>query len=115
MSGRGGEHDPSGWANLARSLGPLHYAGPWPRVSVWQGLSDPVVNSRNGADIAMQFAALHGVDQQNSVSGDRMVWGDPAHPAVEFRQLPGVGHVYPTEAGEGIAAAREIAKFWGLL
>ncbi len=115
MAGRGGEHDPQEWADLARKLGDPHYAGRWPRVSVWQGLADTMVKPRNGQDVAVQFAALHGVEQNSSVVGQRMVWGDPDHPAVELWQLPEVGHVYPTEAGEGISAAHVIAKFWGLL
>jgi poly(hydroxyalkanoate) depolymerase family esterase len=117
MAGRGPQHDPLDWAGHARRIGPPLYRGRYPKVSVWQGLADPVVAAGNARDVALQFATLHGLNHPSTTvphrNMHRTVWGDGA-PAVELWELDFVGHDYPTEADQGISAAHEIAKFWGL-
>ena len=118
MAGRGGEHTAAEWADQARRLGGVPGERGWPRVSVWHGLADTVVTARNGIDVAQQFATLHGlgpgVPMPHAAGAARMVWGETESPTVELWQLASAGHVYPTINGEGISAAHEIARFWGL-
>ena len=119
MAGRGQKHDPLDWAGHARRLGPPLYQGRYPNVSVWQGLADPVVAASNGRDVALQFATLHGLNHPSTTSPrhgmHRTVWGDATAPSVELWELDFAGHVYPTEAEQGISAAHEIARFWGIV
>ena len=114
MAGRGQKHDPADWAGQARRLGPPQYEGRYPRVSVWQGLADQVVAASNARDVALQFASLHELSLPATTSPragmHRTVWGN----AVELWELDFAGHVYPSEAEQGISAAQEIAKFWGI-
>jgi poly(3-hydroxybutyrate) depolymerase len=100
-------------------LAPPGYGGPWPRLSVWHGEADNVVAPSNGAQLALQWVALHGLDHpirprhvHAGLTGT--CWGKPDAPAVELWQLKGTGHLYPTVAGQGISAAAEIARFWGV-
>jgi poly(hydroxyalkanoate) depolymerase family esterase len=115
MSGRGGEHDADAWASFARRHGPPDYHGRLPRVSIWHGQVDPVVAPRNGRDVALQFAALHGLNRPSTTEPHHGIhhtsWGN----AVELWELDHAAHVYPIPAEHGISAAHEIAKFWGLI
>jgi len=119
MAGRGAAHDPMEWAALARRLGPPLYLGKYPRVSIWQGLIDPVVAASNGRDVASQFAALHGLTQSVSkpvgAGMHHTLWGGTGAPQVELWELDLAGHIYPTALDAGISASHEIGKFWGIV
>lgn len=58
---------PDAWASLVRAAAP-DYKGPYPRVSIWQGTSDFVVNFKNSAELMKQWTAVNGVDQTPDVS-----------------------------------------------
>jgi feruloyl esterase len=119
---RGGPSlDAEGWATLARRVAPVGYVGRWPRLSVWHGTADDTVAPANGAQLAAQFAALHGLAEAAARPGaQHQRWGD----AVELWRLPGLGHAWPVEAGSGrpaeftaassVPAVPMIARFWGL-
>lgn len=104
---------------------------PWPRLSVWQGEQDRVVDPANARLLALQWAALHGCaeipgEDAAPVPGlRRRVWRARGLPVVELWTLPGMAHGYPVDPGcgranpwmleHGISATRHIAAFWGLL
>jgi poly(hydroxyalkanoate) depolymerase family esterase len=110
---------------LAGRLAPRPGAG-WPRLSVWHGTADRVVDPANGDALVAQWTALHGLaeipdGESEPVPGlRRRVWGR----AVEQWSLSGFGHAFPIADGAsadpyvlpaGIAASEAIARFWGLL
>jgi len=125
MAGAGAELDGPGWADRARALAPPGYAGRWPRMAIWQGLADPVVDPANAGKLAAQWVALHG--QGSTPTRDlsprpgvhRRVWRD----AVESWTIDGMAHGFPVAHASaepfvldaGIDASVEIARFWRLL
>ena len=109
--------------------------GPWPRLSVWQGLADRTVAPANAHQIIAQWLDLHGLAPTPSLAEaltDHVVsrWRDPAGRAVlELHLVDGIGHGAPlATAGPdglgwegpflletGVSSTLEIARFWGLL
>ncbi len=120
----GADLDGPGWAKRARAVAPPGYGGSWPRMSIWQGGSDRVVDPANAANLAAQWVALHGLDgtptQELSPRPGlrRRVWRD----AVELWTVEGMAHGFPVAHASaepfvldvGIDAAAGIARFWGL-
>jgi poly(hydroxyalkanoate) depolymerase family esterase len=102
----------SAWAELVRGVAPTGFAGPWPRLSVWHGEADRVVDPANAHLLAEQWSAVHGLDSSTIATGPsgvhHQVWGRPELPAVELRTLPGLAHLWPT------GATGDIARFWDL-
>jgi poly(hydroxyalkanoate) depolymerase family esterase len=104
---------------------------PWPRISIWQGQQDRVVDPANARQLAVQWAALHGCpeaptdDEMPSPGQRHRVWRARGAPVAELWTLEGMAHGYPIAPGcgrpgpwvlpGGIAATRHIAAFWGLL
>lgn len=132
------EHTPDEWAGAVKALHPGRQD--WPRISVWQGSTDPIVVCLNGLQIASQWSALHGGDapplscpgRQGKIIAERNPAGDQrwalpgrdGRPAVELRLLDGFTHAMPIANGQncgssgkgfaeaGVCAAREIADFF---
>jgi poly(hydroxyalkanoate) depolymerase family esterase len=117
------------WAERARAAAPVRFGGPWPRLSIWHGDADRVVDPANAARLAAQWTGLHGipvadaVEQAPAPRARRLAWGDPDRPAVEQWSIAGLGHGAPIDAAlagaaapfvidAGIDAPREIARFW---
>jgi feruloyl esterase len=101
------------WSEQVRRAAPIGYAGPWPRISIWQGEADRVVDPANASLLAIQWATLHGFDPtQMDVKHlhglYRERWGVVGHPVVELCRLDGHGHGWPA------AAARSISAFWNV-
>src|SRR5262249_4173366 len=112
------------------------YRGPWPKISVWHGTSDPIVKSSNGEAIVRQWTNVHGVSEAHSYeeligSHTRRVWSDEkGEPLIEAFSIDGMTHGVPlgiTTGGErcgaagaffldaGISSTHHIARFFGLL
>lgn len=107
------------------------HKGPWPRITVWQGLADQTVAPSNAETIAAQWRAVHNLSQaptQSTVEHGRTrrIWCDPAgQPQIEVNMVAGMGHGTPI-GGDclgtpgpfmldvGISSTREIAVFWGI-
>ena len=123
---------PEFWAGRARAVAPVRFAGHWPRLSIWHGEADRVVDPANSSRLAAQWAALHGLAAGNAheeaptPSARRRVWGDPDAPAVEQWSIARMGHGVPIDAAvagtpmpfvidAGIDAPAAIARFWGIL
>lgn len=114
----------------ARAAGPPRRGKTWPRLSIWQGEADQVVNPANAELLATQWGGLHGCDPapiedaQPAPDVRRRSWGKPGRSAVELWTLAALGHGFPIAAGAGraapwvlrapVAAVPHIAAFWGL-
>ena len=86
--------------HAARSLGDRvraasRHRGPWPKISVWYGTSDPIVKPSNGEDIIRQWTNLHGLSDSPSYqeligSHTRRVWSDANdNPLIEAFTISG--------------------------
>jgi poly(3-hydroxybutyrate) depolymerase len=110
MAEAGPQRLPAGWAEQVRHAAPAGYLGPWPRLSIWHGSADSVVDPANARLLAEQWSAVHGLER-GVIGGepvDREIWGPPGRPTVELWLLPGVAHVWPANA------TSHIAGFWQL-
>jgi poly(3-hydroxybutyrate) depolymerase len=103
---------------------------PWPRLSIWQGGRDKVVDPGNAEQLAVQWAELQGCpetpaqDTRPARDVRHRVWLARGAPAVELWTLADMGHGFPISPGcgspapwvldAGMPAATHIAAFWGL-
>jgi poly(hydroxyalkanoate) depolymerase family esterase len=115
---------PREWGDAVRAASP--WTGPWPKISIWHGALDPVVNINNAQASVAQWADLHDLvltdARQEMVTGAvRLNWGDQ----MELYTLPILGHGAPIDSSDigrpapfvleaGISSARRMARFWGL-
>lgn len=115
---------PAQWGDLVRAAS--DHKAPWPKISIWHGGLDPVVNINNAQASVAQWADLHGVSlldaKQEMVEGAiRLHWDD----RLEVYTLPALGHGTPIDSRDlgqpgpfileaGISSTRRIAEFWGL-
>jgi poly(hydroxyalkanoate) depolymerase family esterase len=111
------------------------HRGPWPKISVWHGTSDPIVKPSNGEDIVRQWTNVHGLSdspsyQESIGSHTRRIWSNANGEAlIEAFSISGMAHGVPlaiTAGGEscgaagafflnaGISSTHHIARFWGL-
>lgn len=127
----GKDKTPAQWGDLVRAAHAGH-AGPWPRVSVWQGSADTIVGTANRKEIVEQWTNVHGLSASPSgtetVDGQaRSVWKDAkGTPVVETYEIAAMGHGVPVvpskqcgavgayAVDKGICAARRVAEFFGL-
>jgi poly(3-hydroxybutyrate) depolymerase len=126
--------------HAAQALGDCVWAasrhrGPWPKISVWHGTSDPIVKPSNGEDIIRQWTNVHGLSDSPSYqeligSHTRRIWSDANGKAlIEAFSISGMAHGVPlatTTGGEscgaagaffldvGISSTHHIALFWRL-
>lgn len=102
MQNAGPDLAPEAWA--ARITGQLAHTGPWPRISIWQGLADQVVDPANGENLARQWTALHGMAGEAGLRDapapgvTRERWGAGARPVVETWWLEDFDHGFPIDA-----------------
>ena len=129
---RGSDRSSEAWGDLVRSASP--HRGPWPKLSVWHGSADPIVNPRNAEEIIKQWTNVHGLspkpDVLHLVQGhSRRVWRDATGAdVIEAYSISGMGHGVPLapdgadhcgHAGAfhldvGLSSSSQIAKFWGI-
>ncbi len=129
MSRAGPSLSDEDWAERVRAAAPGGFTGPWPRLSIWRGKLDRVVDPANADMLARQWTKLHGFDFQDGPHVTmaphirRETWGDIARPAVERWTLEDMKHAYPIHGSgrpsEWVAQARlsathRIARFWEL-
>jgi hypothetical protein len=110
------------------------HRGPWPKISVWHGTSDPIVRPCNGEDIVRQWSNVHGLsdspDYEEMIgSHRRRIWSDAnGNAIIEAFSLDGMAHGVPLATGSrescgavgaffldmGISSTHHIARFWRL-
>ena len=121
------------WGEVVRSAS--SHRGPWPKLSVWHGSADPIVNPRNAEQIVKQWTNVHALsaepDLVHQVAGhERRVWRDQAGAEViEAYIVSGMGHGVPLATGHGLercghvapfhfdvglSSSWQVAKFWGI-
>jgi hypothetical protein len=129
------EHGHAAQALGDRVRAASRHRGPWPKISVWHGTSDPIAKPFNGEDIIRQWTNVHGLSdspsyQESIGSHTRRVWNDANCKAlIEAFTISGMAHGVPlatTTGGEGCGAAgaffldvgisstHHIARFWRL-
>jgi poly(hydroxyalkanoate) depolymerase family esterase len=113
-----------------------NHTGPFPRVSIWHGSSDPTVSPVNASEEMLQWTDVHGIsaDQPavtDSVKGyPHQVFKNGSGAAVvETYSITGMGHGAPVDPGTGsdrcgtaapfiidtnICSSLFIARFWGI-
>lgn len=125
MRGRAPGSDEDLWALLHEAS---HYAGPWPRITIWQGSADQTVAPSNADEIAAQWRSVHrlpAAPTRTEVDGGRarQLWcGPDGEPVIELNTVAAMGHGTPLGEGlgtpgpymldVGISSSREIARFW---
>jgi poly(hydroxyalkanoate) depolymerase family esterase len=124
--------------HAARALGDTvraasRHRGPWPKISVWHGTSDPIVKPSNGEHIIRQWTNVHGLSDspsyQELIGGHtRRIWTDTNGEAlIEAFTVRGMAHGVPLATGGescgaagaffldvGISSTHRIARFWRL-
>jgi poly(hydroxyalkanoate) depolymerase family esterase len=116
---------PQQWGDAVRAAS--DYRGHRPRISIWHGAADMVVNIGNAQASVAQWADLHELSlaaaKQDVVDGAvRLRWDS----RLEVYTLPTLGHGTPIDSADvgqagpyiidaGISSSRRIAEFWGLL
>lgn len=120
-------------AEAARRAAPPSKRRIWPRLSIWQGDDDRVVDPANAESLALQWCTLQGLAEEAltdtmPVPGiRRRIWSRREVAIVEFWTIAGLAHGFPIDAhlpnsgrtgggvvDAGISATAYIARFWGL-
>ena len=136
-----GPHNPApnrtaaDWGGRVRAAAPPGFAGPWPRVSIWQGEADGTVDPPNATELVEQWTDVHGVDAV--VDAEEPVGpavratfvGADGRTRVELVTIPGFGHATPIDPDAAgapcgragpfildadVCSTAEIARFFGL-
>ncbi|WP_425559408.1 extracellular catalytic domain type 1 short-chain-length polyhydroxyalkanoate depolymerase [Catenulispora yoronensis] len=104
---------PKQWGDLVRAQAPATsagpYAGPWPRVQIWNGASDYLVKPVALDESRDQWTNVWGIAQTPSSSATltgnttENVYNDPSgKPAVETFSIPGMGHGLAVHPGSAL-------------
>ncbi|QRX90502.1 PHB depolymerase family esterase [Streptomyces noursei] len=98
---------PAQWGDKVRSAHP-GYAGPWPRVAIWQGTADFTVRPVNATELRDQWTDVWGIGQTPSSTrslpgGTTETSYDDAggRAAVRVYTISGMGHGLPVAPGSG--------------
>jgi len=125
-------HTPQALGDRVRAAS--RHRGPWPKISVWHGTSDPIVKPSNCEDIIRQWTDVQGLSgnpsYQELIGGHtRRIWSETNGEAlIEAFTIRGMAHGVPLAttgrescgaAGAffldvGISSAHHIARFWRL-
>ncbi|AKF11211.1 alpha/beta hydrolase family esterase [Sandaracinus amylolyticus] len=128
----GVDRSPAEWAARVRAAAPSGWSGPWPRIAIWQGTSDSTVRPVNATELVEQWTAIQGLDTAPESSETIGTLQRTRHVAagrvaVEQVIVPGMGHavaIHPSSgcgatgsytASSELCAAREQARFFGLI
>ena len=111
---------PENWAKLVRGQNP-EYTGAYPRMIVYQGLMDVVVNKNNGKQIVKQWTALHHINPKPAevikhYTGvkpiEKDVYRDSSGQAVVmYYKIKGLGHAYPVNPGQCVNQGGHLIAF----
>ena len=122
------------WGDKVRAAAP-GFAGPWPRVQIWQGTADTTVNPANATELVKQWTDVWGLsataDATDTIStATRTQFHAGSTAAVELYVVEGMGHAIATGADpsgpcpstsgtyfsdQQICATLRAAQFFGLV
>ena len=129
----GVSENPKAWGDKVREANP-DYHGPWPRVSIWQGSADSVINPDSLRELMKQWTNVHGAGQEPTVTenvgpAEHKIYEKDGKAVVETWMIKGMGHGTPIDPGDGphqcgkpseysldkgICAVDYVARFWGI-
>lgn len=97
------------WAALVKSQNP-NYSGPFPKILIWQGSNDKVVNPKSAEELTEQWAELHNADlipyenissYQSCKDITRITYTNPSGEwVIRFYLVNNLGHALPVWPGE---------------
>ncbi|KAG2017231.1 acetyl xylan esterase [Coprinopsis cinerea AmutBmut pab1-1] len=104
---------PKQWGDLVRAAYP-GYTGPYPRMQIWHGTADPILNINNFQEQVEQWTDVHGISQtpaSTSPGTPRQSWTKTSYGSgqVEAFNGQGAGHGLPESGTEATAI-----NFFGL-
>lgn len=121
----------SDWGDLVRRASP--HRGPWPKISLWHGSADSIVEAQNMEEALKQWLDVHALsadaELERADGYSRRVWRTKSGEAqVEAINVDGMNHGVPigTTGADGygnasafhfdlgISSAHHIASFWGI-
>jgi poly(hydroxyalkanoate) depolymerase family esterase len=108
------DRSPAQWGDLVRAAYP-GYAGPRPRVAIWQGQSDYTVVPANGLELRDQFTNVLGVAARPT--GTSMLPGGTTLEAygadqVRLYKIAGMGHGLPVDPGSAADECGSAAAYF---
>jgi feruloyl esterase len=130
---KGGDRSAQEWGDLVRNAS--SHRGLWPKISLWHGTSDAIVDPRNLEDALKQWIDVHGLSVRPRIEHEieghsRRVWRTEADDdAIEAITIVGMGHGVPLALARGvercgnagpfhfdvgISSSHHIVRFWGL-
>ncbi|MBF6023956.1 extracellular catalytic domain type 1 short-chain-length polyhydroxyalkanoate depolymerase [Lysobacter niastensis] len=123
------------WGDLARSGHP-GYRGPWPKVQIWHGSADPVIQFPGQRQQVLQWTDVHGIDAVADKDDELLGRARSSYDAtsggtvVQTITVQGMGHAVAIDPGTGaqqcgttgpyaadvdICAAYWIGRFFGVV
>lgn len=99
------------WGDLVRADLPAGYAGPWPRLQIWQGSSDTFVGVDNVNELVKQWTNVRGISatpaMTDKVGGnDHAVYKDAqGNVVIESYVVSGMGHGVALDPSKGCGTA----------
>ena len=96
---------PQQWGDKVRAAS--SWSGPWPKVSVWHGTADTVVDDANLVEMMEQWTNVHGIDQVADTNDTVAGYPHAVHrtgagvAVVETYTLTGMAHGQPVDPGPG--------------
>ena len=103
------------WGDLIRFASP--HRGPWPKISLWHGTSDAIVDPRNMEATLKQWIDAHGASVrprvEHKLAGhSRRVWCTEADDdVIEAITMAGMGHGVPLAASGGSESCGNAGPF----
>lgn len=103
------DQGPAQWAALVKEQNPA-FEGHYPRLVMFHGADDPVVNRQNMIELGEQWTHLHGVeassptetpDFQGHKQVTRRSYARETKAVVVSYELAGLGHAQAVDPGEG--------------
>ena len=124
---------PAQWGDLVRAAD-AGYAGPWPRVQIWQGATDTTVAPANAVELVKQWTDVHGTDATADATemigaATRTAYTANGAVVVETYAISDLGHAIVTGADplgactattgayftdKGVCSTLRVARFFGL-
>ena len=111
------DHPAEEWGRRVRAAAPGH-VGPYPRVSLWHGRDDRVVDPANLRELTEQWTNVHGLDVRRGTSqrvrnAEHLTWPDErGTPVVETWLVAGLGHAAPVDPGPGADQGGAVGEYF---